>query len=51
MSDGSGLPGGFLEWDHNNQEYYGMVDGDKLEGYKMGIWGQGDKDKITEYFL
>ena len=51
MSDGSGLPGGFLEYDHNNQEYYGMVDGDKLEGYKMGVSRNGKVDRILEYYL
>ena len=51
MSDGSGLPGGFLEYDHTGQEYYGMADGEKLEGYKMGVTGNGKVDRIIEYYL
>ena len=51
MSDCAGMPGAFLEYDENDQEYYGMVDGDKLQGYKMGVAGNNKVDKILEYYL
>ena len=51
MSDCAGMPGAFLEYDENDQEYYGMVDGDKLQGYKMGVAGNNKVEVMLEYYL
>ena len=50
FSDPSGLPDSFLEFDSNGNKYYGLLDGENLERYKMGVSGQASVDKIVEYY-
>lgn len=50
FKDKTGLPGGFIELDEEGHEYYGMVDGDDLQDYKMGEWGTRTLELMVEYF-
>ena len=50
FSDPSGLPSGLIEYDHKGYKYYGLLDGDNLERYKLGVSGQATIDKIVDYY-
>lgn len=49
FDDPSGLPKGILEYDEHGMEYYGMLDGENLDHYKMGEWGPRNLKSITNY--
>lgn len=45
-----GLPGGYIEFDSEGREFYGMVDGPNLDNYKMGEWGTRNLEIMVNFF-
>ena len=45
-----GLPGGIIEFDEFGNEFYGMVDGENLDHYKMGEFGPRSIKSMVDYF-
>ena len=49
FSDNTGLPKGIYEFDDKDNEFYGMVDGEEFEGYKMGLSFRRDIQEMLDY--
>jgi len=50
FDDVEGLPKGIIEFDSNGNEYYGMVDGEKLDRYKIGQFSTRSLENMVSYF-
>mmetsp|Transcript_20786 Transcript_20786/g.23128 ORF Transcript_20786/g.23128 Transcript_20786/m.23128 type:complete len:223 (+) Transcript_20786:176-844(+) len=44
-----GLPGGYMEHNDENDEYYGLLDGDNLEHWKLGVFDNRKFMPMIEY--
>jgi len=50
FNDFEGMPLGIIELDAEGREFYGMLDGEKLDQYKMGEWGNRNLKLMVDYF-
>lgn len=46
----SGMPGGFVEFADDGNEFYGMADGPNFDQYKIGDWTRRALFTLLEYF-
>jgi len=44
-----GMPGGILEFDKNDNEYYGMLDGKNLDQFKIGEFAARNLNSMVKY--
>lgn len=49
FTDNTGLPKGIYEFDDKDNEFYGMVDGEDLGNYKMGLSFRRDIQEMLDY--
>lgn len=50
INDIEGMPGGIMEFPADGTEFYGMLDGDKLDQYKMGQFEERSIESMSNYF-
>jgi sarcosine oxidase len=50
IDDIKGMPNGIMEFPADGSEYYGMLDGENLDQYKMGQFNPRNLSEICNYF-